>query len=199
VRTAGELFWRQGYANTGVSEIMKRAGATSGSFYHFFPTKDDLLLSVLGAVRRRVEEEILGLAESASSDPVGRLSALAQAYRVQTVPDAVEFGLPIGALVNELGPDRDDARRQIGEIYEIVVRRVAAWFAGSNRRSAALVVAALEGAALLARASRSAEAVDVCAEQLTSYVDAVVGSESGTEEMPPPAAADKAAGDWKAW
>ena len=50
ITTAAELFWRQGYSQTGVNEIIKQAGATSGSFYHFFPTKEDLLLAVVDHV-----------------------------------------------------------------------------------------------------------------------------------------------------
>lgn len=199
VRKAGELFWRQGYAHTGVSEIMKRARATSGSFYHFFPTKDDLLLAVLDAVDSRVGTEVLDVVEASSDDPGGRVSALAQAYRVHTVPDAVDLGLPIGALVNELGPEHEDARRRIGEIYESVVQRVALWFAGENRRAAELVVAALEGAALVALASRSAEAIEACADQLRVTIEGLEGARTGTEEMPPPAAPDGEVGDWKAW
>ena len=199
VRTAGELLWRQGYAHTGVSEIMKRARATSGSFYHFFPTKDDLLLAVLDAVDSRVGTEVLDVVEASSDDPGDRILALAQAYRVHTVPDAVDFGLPIGALVNELGPEHEDARRRIGEIYESVVQRVALWFAGPNRRAAILVMVALEGAALVALASRSAEAIEVCADKLKVAIEGLEGALTGTEEMPPPAASDGVVGDWKAW
>jgi hypothetical protein len=127
------------------------------------------------------------------------VSALAEAYRSHTIPEAVGFGLPVGALVNELGPDHDDARRRVGEIYENLVQRVAAWFADSDRRAAGLVIAALEGAALVALACRNAEAVDVCTEQLTAYVDAVEGAGAGADEMPPPSDADREIGDWKAW
>ncbi len=199
IRTAAELFWRQGYAHTGVSEIMKRARATSGSFYHFFPTKDDLLLAVLDAVDGYVGTEVLDVVEASSSDLGGRVSVLAEAYRTHTVPDAVGFGLPVGALVNELGPNHEDARRRVGEIYESVVQRVASWFPGPDRNPAGLVVAALEGAALVALASRSAGAVDACAGQLKVYIEGLEGNGVGADEMPPPVASDGEVGDWKAW
>ena len=41
------LFWLQGYAATGVAEILSQANVRSGSFYYFFKTKEDLLLAVL--------------------------------------------------------------------------------------------------------------------------------------------------------
>ena len=47
ITTAAELFRRQGYAQTGVNQIIQEANATSGSFYHFFPAKEDLLMAVV--------------------------------------------------------------------------------------------------------------------------------------------------------
>jgi TetR/AcrR family transcriptional repressor of nem operon len=178
---------------------MRRARATSGSFYHFFPTKDDLLLAVLDAVEGRVEAEVLGAIETSCSDPVSRVSALADVYRAHTVPNAVDFGFPLGALVNELGVEQAEARRRVGEIYEGVIQRVASWFVGSNHRVAELVVAALEGAALVALASQSAEAVDTCSSQLSAYVEGLEQGGVEADEMPPPETAGREIRDWKAW
>ena len=47
VEAARQLFFKQGYAATGVAEILKAAEANSGSLYHFFPSKEDLLVAVL--------------------------------------------------------------------------------------------------------------------------------------------------------
>ena len=47
IDAASELFWERGYAATGLSDILEAAGARGGSLYHFFPTKDDLLLAVI--------------------------------------------------------------------------------------------------------------------------------------------------------
>ena len=209
VRTAAELFWRHGYAHTGVNAIMKRARATSGSFYHFFPTKDDLLLAVLDEVARRIETEVLESAEVTSAVPEGRLAQLVRAYRGDTVPGATSFGLPVGALVCEFGPELDEARIKVAEIHELVVARVASWFtdaAGSRaivasaRQLASLIVATLEGAALMALAKGSAAPIDSCAEQLRGIVEQYPpdGSARG-EEMPPPDVAAADGVDWKAW
>ena len=36
IETAGDLFWRNGYTKTGVSEILKATGLPKGSFYFHF-------------------------------------------------------------------------------------------------------------------------------------------------------------------
>ena len=38
---AGDLFWRNGYEATGLSDILKASGLTKGSFYFYFKSKED--------------------------------------------------------------------------------------------------------------------------------------------------------------
>ena len=49
--TAMTLFSEKGYDATSIADILKGAGANSGSLYHFFPTKQDLLIEVLKMYR----------------------------------------------------------------------------------------------------------------------------------------------------
>ena len=43
---AVELFATQGYAKTGVQQIVTAAGVTKGAMYHYFTSKDDLLFGI---------------------------------------------------------------------------------------------------------------------------------------------------------
>jgi TetR/AcrR family transcriptional repressor of nem operon len=209
VRTAGELFWTQGYAQTGVSSIMKHARATSGSFYHFFPTKDDLLLAVLDAVGDHLESEILQPAEEASNEPVRRVMALADAYRASVAPDSTTFGIPVGALTCELGTGHEPALRRLDEIYGWFTARVAEWFKGEQESRwggltgqdlAGFVIASLEGSASMAKANRDSGTIVACAQQLGLHMEAVSGSgPRQAERMPVPSPLGDEAGDWKAW
>ena len=202
VRTAGELFWRQGYAQTGVSSIMKQARATSGSFYHFFPTKDDLLLAVLDAVSELISTEILTAVEAGSDNPVERVSILIDAYRDRTVLNTSGYGIPVGTLVSELGPEHSVALSRVESIYTMLVARVAEWFDDGDDpvRLAGFLVAALEGASMMAIAGRSDAPIDACAEQMRLHLDALAGGRgSRAEEMPPPDSSLTEAVDWKAW
>ena len=47
LHAARELIYAQGYNATGISAILKMARVNSGSLYHYFPTKADLLRAVL--------------------------------------------------------------------------------------------------------------------------------------------------------
>ena len=43
VSAAWQLFYKQGYDNTTVEEIVEASGTSRGSFYHYFDGKDALL------------------------------------------------------------------------------------------------------------------------------------------------------------
>jgi TetR/AcrR family transcriptional repressor of nem operon len=206
VRTAGELFWSQGYAGTGVSLIIERAQATSGSFYHFFATKDDLLLAVLDEVADNLEA-VLSTAAAAAAAPVDRIARVAEAYRQSLEGKPPAFGLPLGSLTGELGADHADARARLAGLVEVLVSRVESWLAeaaetlpaaADSRRLAEQIVASLEGAAAMARAGGDAGVLDRVAAELGCRLEPEAAS-SGFRRRPAPARRDSDALDWRAW
>src|ERR1700691_6077549 len=98
VMTAMMLFAEKGYESTSVSDILKAAGANSGSLYHFFPTKQDLLLEALRRYRDGIGPMLLAPAWEGVSDPIGRVFALLAAYRRMLVSTECTYGCPIGSL-----------------------------------------------------------------------------------------------------
>lgn len=209
VETAAELFWNQGYAQTGVSSIMKQARATSGSFYHFFPTKEDLLVAVLDLVSDQLESEVLGPAEVDTDDPAERIERVIEAYARSAETAGSRLCLPLGNLVSELGSSHEVARRRTNELMEGLVARIGDWLVDGPGRSsrqfdrrglATGVVAILEGTAVMAMAQRNREPVDTGAEQIRLLLGVLVdsGRDPG-EDMPLPASREGEARDWKAW
>jgi len=47
LETAAELFFHQGFRATGINEVIAKSGVAKATFYHHFPTKDDLCLAYL--------------------------------------------------------------------------------------------------------------------------------------------------------
>lgn len=58
VAAAWELFYRQGYEDTTVEEIIESSGTSRGSFYHYFSGKDALLSSLSYLFDDKYEELI---------------------------------------------------------------------------------------------------------------------------------------------
>ncbi|HEX8256622.1 MAG TPA: helix-turn-helix domain-containing protein, partial [Allosphingosinicella sp.] len=51
VEAAMELFALKGYGSTSIADILSRSQVNSGSLYHYFPGKQDVLLAVLDGYR----------------------------------------------------------------------------------------------------------------------------------------------------
>ena len=56
VKAAWDLFYRNGYEDTTIEEIIELSGTSKGSFYHYFKGKDALLSSLSYLFDERYEE-----------------------------------------------------------------------------------------------------------------------------------------------
>ena len=56
IDAAWKLFYRQGYDDTTVEEIIEESGTSRGSFYHYFQGKDALLSTLADVFDRKYEE-----------------------------------------------------------------------------------------------------------------------------------------------
>ena len=81
VEAAMELFWLKGYDSTSIADILSRSQVNSGSLYHFFPGKQDLLIAVLEAYRDGIGPMLLEPAWAGIDDPVEQVFALLGTYR----------------------------------------------------------------------------------------------------------------------
>lgn len=102
VMTAMELFREKGFQSTSISDILSRTQVHSGSLYHFFPGKQDVLAAVLEAYRDGIEKWLLAPAWVHVDDPIERIFALLNLYRTQLVTTDCTYGCPIGSLALEL-------------------------------------------------------------------------------------------------
>ena len=100
--TAMELFWEKGYGSTSISDILSRSQVHSGSLYHFFPGKQDVLIGVLEYYRDGIEEWLLKPNWEGVDDPIDRIFALLAGYRTQLVMTDCTYGCPIGNLALEI-------------------------------------------------------------------------------------------------
>lgn len=211
METATELFSRQGYGQTGVNEIIKRARATSGSFYHFFPAKEDLVLAVLDHAADTLESEVFSPA-NAADDPIERIFTVLTHYRRHLVATDFALGSPVGGLAVELSETHPQVRAKAAEIFDTLVARIESFIdqaAGSlgpgldRRGLAELVLCTLEGALVVARAQRSPAPFDAAMAQLRRFLDLSRQDSPIAEEAPtsvrPPLRRPPATADWRTW
>jgi len=106
VMTALEMFYVKGYNSTSISDILSRSQVHSGSLYHFFPGKQDLLVAVLEFYRDGIEDNLLSIAWAQETDPIEKIFALLNGYRTGLLMSDFQHGCPIGNLALEISePD----------------------------------------------------------------------------------------------
>ena len=179
MEAARDLFFRQGYVATGVAQILKASNANSGSLYHFFPSKDDLLVAVLEKYQALLEPRVLKPAFDRVEDPIERLFAVLDGYRLLLEATNFELGCPIGNLALEVSNSQPAARRLIINNFKAwcnAIRRLIEDAADRLPRDvepaglATHVLATMEGSVMLARAYRSFEPFDQAINQLKDYI-----------------------------
>ena len=111
VDAARHLFWERGYAATGLAEILALADANSGSFYHFFDSKDALLRTILETYVEVLDPHVLAPARAEATDPMARVFVLLDSYRQRLVDTDCRYGCPIGRLALEIDPENTPGAR----------------------------------------------------------------------------------------
>ncbi len=176
-----ELFRRQGFNGTSMSEITKASGSPTGSLYHFFPGgKDDLAEAVLaesGASYRALFELIADAAPDAAT-------AVADFFEgAAVVLEETDFidPCPIGTVAREvastnerLRSDRRRCLRQLGGGRNRDVRAARGSPRTDAEELATTVVAALEGGFILARTRRDAEQLRIVGRRMTALAALVL-------------------------
>ena len=212
ISTAAELFRRQGYAQTGVNQIIQEANATSGSFYHFFPAKEDLLLAVVDHIAEVFESEIFGPAADRSNDPIEEIFVILDLYRQQLNDGGFTFGSPMASLSAEVSENHPPVRDRLAEIFASWSGRIEELLGSAGNRLppsldrtalAQFVVCTMEGAVLGTRLNRNLAAFDAAIGQLRIYLDhlesrselsaAVPASRTAASVSQPQSA------DWRSW
>lgn len=141
IDTTLHLMWEQGYSGVSVDKICKAAEVNKGSFYHFFPSKEDLVLAALDAGWAFAESGLYRVAfdpDLPALERFNRLLDLTVSYHENMRREGwnAEQGCPFGNVGAETGVDDRRILEKIRSIYE----KEAAYF------EAALTDAVAEGA-----------------------------------------------------
>jgi TetR/AcrR family transcriptional repressor of lmrAB and yxaGH operons len=172
VRAAATLFRRNGYAATGINEIVEVSGAPKGSLYHYFPGGKDQIAEAAvrfaGAGVVATLEKLAQEHQTAASMIRGYCRLLAGWMAKSGFRD----GCPIATTLLESAPQSAGvatAGREAFAGWCAVIARalVRDGFGNSEaRRLSMLAVCSIEGALILARVEASAQPIDDVAKSL---------------------------------
>ena len=178
VDSALYLFWLQGYAATGVAEILSHANVRAGSFYYFFKTKESLLLAVLQRYIETLDLIVTGPVFAETADPIERIFGILEFYRRNLIRTGCTYGCPIGRLALEIPEQQKEVHRLLADNFDGWTTAIEVCLRDAQDRLPAeldlkalsqFVLTVMEGGVMQARAHGSLAPFDASVSQLRNY------------------------------
>jgi TetR/AcrR family transcriptional regulator, lmrAB and yxaGH operons repressor len=156
------LFRRQGYAGTGLQQILEESGAPKGSLYHFFPDgKEALAEAAVELAGNMIAEMLTAHAQRHSADPGRFVEAYGRTMAQWMEESDFQSGCPIATTLLETTPGSEPISRRGQAVLDVWVDIIAGVYRNAGLRktqsenAAQSLIAAMEGALILARVRRS--------------------------------------------
>ena len=185
IDSARYLFWARGFAGTSMAELLAHAEVNSGSFYHFFDSKEALLREVLEGYLRLLRPMVVDPAFATVREPVERIFAILAGYRERILATGCQYGCPLGRLALEIDPENAPA-------HDLIARNFQGWIDAVREcveemkpslppntdvdALATYVLAVMEGGVMLSRSYRTVEPFDRAVAQLREHFRLLLSS-----------------------
>jgi TetR/AcrR family transcriptional repressor of nem operon len=178
IDSARFLFWERGYAGTSMSELLAHAAVNSGSFYHFFDSKEALLRAVLEQYIELLHPMVVDPAFATTPRPLDRIFAILAGYRERILMTNCTFGCPLGRLALEVDPENAPAHKLIAQnfqgwieaVRECLMDMKASLPSGTDTEAlATFILVTMEGGVMLSRSFRSVDPYDRAVAQLREH------------------------------
>jgi AcrR family transcriptional regulator len=111
VDTASRLFYKQGYGNTGINQIIEESGVVKSSLYTSFRSKEDILMAYLETSGAATDEALKGAANK-FTDPKERVLAVFD-YLIGLVQEKEYYGCNFLNIISEIPKEDERVRAQI--------------------------------------------------------------------------------------
>ncbi len=175
IETTAGLVHRRGFHGTSLNEILLESGAPRGSLYYHFPGgKEELVLEAtrqgIASVTQLLKEVLTG-----SPDLADGVRAFVEAAAHVLRDSGYVFGCPVAPIVLD-SPESsalgEVCREAFEEWQQVLVEGLGSGGIERGRAEslATVVVCALEGGLILARARRDIALLDAIAEELAWMV-----------------------------
>lgn len=177
---AFDEFYRRGFQAGSVDRIVAQAGVTKGALYHHFPDKAALGYAVVEeVVREPLLEAYLGPLRAAAGDPLAALQDVLRRRPDDFLETGIAFGCPLNNFAQEMSPLDEGFRTRVSAVLDSWIDAFADALRDAQqrgfmrseadaRRTAAFLVAAIEGSFGMAK---NADSVDVLRSNLEMLAD----------------------------
>jgi TetR/AcrR family transcriptional repressor of nem operon len=180
VEAARQLFWLRGYAATSINDILAEAQANSGSFYHLFKSKEQLLLTIIRNHTAAFQPGVVDPAYKIVDHPFMRVVCIMRHYRQNLFDSDFACGCPAGKLALAIPLDQsfllgalDECFRNWRAAVEKCLRDMRDDLPRDTNypRLASIIRSLVQGAIIQCRIARNIEPFDDAIQIFAAHID----------------------------
>jgi TetR/AcrR family transcriptional regulator, transcriptional repressor for nem operon len=183
IRTAADLFHKQGVHATSPDEIIEVSQTGKGQFYHYFKSKEGLIHEVLLTHLDAIRNGTAPLEYEISSWKGLERWFLAHVELQKSF--GMTRGCPFGTIGNEVTENDELVRQDLSLIFEVMKNKLAAFFLQEKSRGklmkavdpdqmADFCIASIQGGMLIGKVKRSSQAVERTVQEALAHVKSYV-------------------------
>ena len=179
IRTAADLFHKQGARATSPDEIIEASRTGKGQFYHYFKSKEGLIHEVLQTYLQEIKK-----GASRVNYEINSWKDLEKWFRAQVKLQKdyeMTRGCPFGTLGNEVTDNDELVRQDLSLIFEVIKNKLAAFFVREKARGnltkradaermADFCIASMQGAMLMGKIKRSSQSVETTVQEAFAHL-----------------------------
>jgi len=179
IRTAADLFHKQGARATSPDEIIEASRTGKGQFYHYFRSKEGLIHEVLLTYLEEIKT-----AASRVNYEINSWRDLEKWFAAQVELQKnyeMTRGCPFGTLGNEVTDNDELIRQDLSFIFEVIKNKMAAFFVSEKakgrlakqanaERMADFCIASMQGAMLMGKIKRSSQTVETTVQESLAHL-----------------------------
>jgi TetR/AcrR family transcriptional regulator, transcriptional repressor for nem operon len=181
IKAGAEIMHLKGFNNTGIQEILDKAGIPKGSFYNFFKSKEDFGLQIIDYYVGFFSDISNQFFKDTSHPPLERIRLLLMWFMEFFKSTDYTLGCPIGNFAQEMGDINPAFREKLNTSLDAM----AAYFVDVLREAqdsghlpktldlletARFIVTSWEGALMLMKVAKSTEPLETHAKYLFDYI-----------------------------
>jgi AcrR family transcriptional regulator len=181
IRTAADLFHKQGARATSPDQIIDASRTGKGQFYYYFGSKEGLVHEVLQTYLEEIKTN-----SSRVNYEINSWKDLEKWFTAQ-IDSQKEYqmtrGCPFGTLGNEVTDGDELVRQDLSLIFEVIKNKLAAFFVKEKatgrlakradpERLADFCIAAIQGAMLMGKIKRSSQTVEATVREILQHLKA---------------------------
>ena len=117
--TGLELFYKKGYYNTSVDDILKKLSLSKGAFYYHFDSKEDFFIQIIENLLARKVYSMLIEPIEGHDDPLLLITNCFEEALETAVHNELDYGFMLSNFINEFNGRNPKIMKHLNDILKI--------------------------------------------------------------------------------